>query len=141
MKQVVLFDGVCNLCNGFVDFILSVDRDQKFLFAPLQSDVGEKLLAQAAIPKEQTLNSVVLIQFKNGTWSALTKADAVAEILGQLPRPWRWGSAMRHLSPNILESSYAWVASKRYQFFGKRDFCRVPNHQELKRFLTQLSDI
>ena len=141
MKQVILFDGVCNLCNGFVDVLLRVDRDELFLLAPLQSDVGKKLLAQAGFAQGMNLDSVVLVQCQNETWSALAKADAVAEILRQLPRPWCWASTMRHLSPKVLESSYEWVASKRYQFFGKREACRMPKPQELKRFLTNTSDL
>jgi len=127
-RQVVFFDGVCLLCNGFVDFLLARDREQLFQFAPLQ---GEN--AKALLPAEfhTDLNTVVL-------WSqgqVFTRSDAVLMVLSQLGGIW-WFTRVGWAVPQFLRDLvYRLVASQRYSWFGKRETCRLPSPQERARFL------
>lgn len=129
MKQIVLFDGVCNLCNGAVQFIMKRD-DETFHFASLQSDIGQKLLRQYRLPP--SFNSIVLIR---GT-RAYVRSDAVLQIGRQLTEPYATCSTLAFFIPrSIRDVLYRFVARSRYQWFGKRDECRLPTPNERKRFL------
>jgi predicted DCC family thiol-disulfide oxidoreductase YuxK len=126
-QQVIFFDGVCNLCNGFVDFLLSRDESRRFLFASLQGET-----AQAKLPKQaESLKSVVL-------WTqgkAWEKSDAVLRILPQLGGPWRLISLFRFTPRFLRDWVYDRIAANRYRLFGRRESCRLPSPEEKARFL------
>lgn len=118
-RHIILFDGVCNLCNRSIDFILRRDKKEQFRFVALQSDEGKKLVRQFNIPAET--DSVLLI--KNDL--VFTESDAALEISKMLPFPWKWANVFRVLPLKFRNSIYHWIARNRYRWFGKRTSCRV----------------
>lgn len=129
IHQVILFDGVCNLCNGTVDFLLKWDRKKQFRFAALQSETGQSLLLKYKIPIKT--DSVILI--KSNT--IYTESDAAIEIAGMLPFPWKLGVLFRVIPKKMRDKIYRWIAKNRYRWFGKRESCRIPTTEEMKFFV------
>lgn len=127
---VLLFDGVCGLCNGVVDFLLRHDRSARIRFAALQSEAG-KCLMRACGYREDSLDSVVLVQ---GT-QCYTESAAVLAALGYLGLPWRLTAVFYAVPRSVRDGVYRWVARHRYGWFGRRETCRVPDASERARFL------
>lgn len=127
-KPLIFFDGICHLCNGFVDKVLQADHKQIFLFAPLQGETAAKLLS----PQErEDLESVILVEGGRKYKSSA----AVLRILVELGGVYRL-FALAYLIPAFIRDPfYLWVAKNRYAWFGKRDFCRLPEPQEKDRLL------
>lgn len=113
-KPIILFDGVCNLCNASVNFILKRDKRQQFQFVALQSEEGIELIEKHQIPKET--DSVVLIKNQN----VFTESDAGIEISRLLPSPWNWAVVFKIIPKKWRDSIYRWVAKNRYRWFGKQ---------------------
>ena len=129
-QPVVLFDGVCNLCNGAVNFIIDRDRQQQFCFASLQSEVGESLLEQHQLPPEY-LRSLVLVENNR----VYTKSTAALRIARRLDGAWPLCYVFIVLPPVIRDYLYNIVARNRYRWFGKSESCRYPTADERQRFL------
>ncbi|WP_254861478.1 thiol-disulfide oxidoreductase DCC family protein [Halovivax gelatinilyticus] len=127
---IVLFDGVCNLCNGFVQFIAPRDDDGQFYFASLQSDVGQELLAAHDLPTDE-LESVVLVEGDR----AWVKSAAVIEVSRRLGGVYRLLSPFRYLPRIVRDTVYDLVANNRYRLFGKKDRCEIPEGDVGARFL------
>jgi len=127
---VILFDGVCNLCNGFVQFVLTHDAQAHFQFASLQSAVGQELLATHGVTVAATPESVVLVEGGR----VFTHSEAVLRILRQLSG-WRWLYALRVLPRGLRDAAYRWVARHRYRWFGRQDACWLPTPDLQARFL------
>jgi len=128
-NPVILFDGVCNLCNGTVDFLLKRDSKKQFRYSALQSETGKALIQKYQIP-EQT-DSVILIKLNK----VYFESDAVIEISNLLPFPWRLGIIFQIIPKIIRDKIYRWIAKKRYQWFGKRKTCRIPTSEEKEFFM------
>ena len=128
---VILFDGVCNFCNGFANFILRRDRRGVFRLGTLQSPAGQALLKQASLPSD-FLDSVVVIEGDH----AYTKSAAALRIARDLPFPWYLANAFGVVPRIARDPIYTWIARNRYRWFGKRDTCRVPTKDEQSRFIT-----
>lgn len=122
---VVLFDGVCNLCSGFVQFLIPRDPEGKFHFASLQSDVGQALLAAHDLPTE-TLESVVLIDGGD----CYVKSAAVVRILAALGGIYTLCAPLGYVPPPIRDWAYEAVATNRYRLFGTKEHCRMPSRSE-----------
>ena len=128
-KNVLFFDGVCGLCNWFVDFVIRVDRQRKFKFAPLQGVTAEKHLSEVA----NRLDSVVV---RSESFSGyLTKSDAVIFIARQLGGFYQLAILGKLVPRAMRDYVYDWVADRRYQLFGKSDTCRLPTEEEKRWFL------
>jgi len=129
-SSVILFDGVCNLCNGFVTFVIARDPGGRFKFAPLQSAAAGRLLgtmsSRAAWP-----DSVVLVE--NGR--AWTRSAAALRIARGLAFPWPLAYAFVVVPRPIRDWIYTLVARRRYQWFGKRDVCMMPTPALAARFI------
>lgn len=127
---VILFDGVCNLCNGAVNWIMERDRKAHFRFASLQSDAAREMLATVnggnPLP-----DSIVLIDEAG----VHTQSDAALRIAAKLKWPWSWLSALRIVPRVLRDAMYNVVARHRYRWFGQSDTCRVPAPHERHRFL------
>lgn len=125
---IILFDGICNLCNGWVNFVIDRDRSRNFRFAALQSEVGGRLCENRAhdIP-----DSIVLIE--NDV--VHVKSDAVLRIARQLDGAWPLLALFRLVPRSVRDLVYDFVARHRYRWFGKRDTCRVPTPDLQSRFL------
>ena len=128
-SPIVLFDGVCNLCNTAVQFIIKNDPEELFLFSSLQSAYSKAFFLKYKIP-ETDLSSIVLI-LDNQIYR---KSEAVFEILTFLPK-YRWLSFLSFLPVSFTDFLYHIIAKNRYQWFGKKETCWVPSPHLSKRFL------
>lgn len=127
-ENVIFFDGVCGLCNGFVDFIISVDKRKEFRFSPLQSEFAQKNL-----PPEMTRNLDSVVFLKEG--KTYRKSQAVIKVLEGLGGIWSLAKMGKVLPESILNSAYDLVAQNRYKIFGKKETCRLPTPDERTRFI------
>lgn len=129
---VVLFDGVCNLCDASVRCIIDRDREGVFRFAPLDSEAGRAALGSAGVAKAGGLpDSVVLIDDAG----VHTRSEAVIRIARRLGLPWSL-AVLAYIFPRIVRDSvYAWVARNRYRWFGRQNACMVPSEEMRSRFL------
>lgn len=126
---VIFFDGVCGLCNRFVDFVIRRDSRGVFRLAPLQGETARERLAEADV---RDLKTVVLIDGER----TYRKSAAVLRVLGRLGGFWRGAAAVLWLVPRPLRDvGYSWIASNRYALFGKKESCRLPTPAERGRFL------
>ena len=127
---VVLFDGVCNLCNSAVLFIIKHDKNNIFRLASLQSETGQKLLTKFNLPVNE-LNSFILVE-NNKVYNRSTGALRVAKKLnGILPLLYSF-----IIIPKIFRDSiYDWIARNRYKWFGKKEECMIPTPELKARFL------
>lgn len=129
-KSVILFDGVCGLCNSSVNYIIDHDYKNIFMFVPLQSDTAKKLLEPHGI-SNTTLNSIILIE-KNKLYQ---KSDAVLRIVKHLKGISRMLLA-GYILPRFLRNIfYDYIAKRRYKWFGKYDACRMPTPAMKAKFL------
>ena len=134
-RTLLLYDGVCALCNGVVQFLMKRDRLDRFRYAPLQSGLGREVLARFDI--HTFPDGVMLVT------DALTprerlyqRSDAVAEALQLLGGYWRLaGRALRLLPRRLRDWGYGLVARFRYRFFGRYDTCPVPPPEQRSRLL------
>lgn len=127
---VILFDGVCNLCNGAVTWIIERDPRAVFVFGALQSDGARALLARHEALHDLP-DSIVLIDASG----VHTRSDAALRIAAQLGAPWSWLNVGRILPRGLRDAIYNWVARNRYRWFGKRDSCMLPTPDLAHRFL------
>lgn len=130
-KKIILFDGVCNLCNGFVQFIIKRDKEDVFRFASLQSDIGQKLLSERHIDGS-VIDSVVLIEPGVAYY---VKSDAALQVGAQITG-YRTISRVLYLIPSGLRNIiYDLIARYRYAWFGKKDACMIPTPDLRAKFL------
>ena len=130
MGAVVLFDGVCNFCNATINFVIEHDRAGHFKFAPLQSEVGERLMAENGIDRTET-DSVILVE----DGKAYTHSDAALRIAKRLDGIWSWAYAFRIVPRFIRDAAYRLFAKNRYRLFGRQDACMMPTPDIRARFL------
>mgnify|MGYP006161581567 FL=1 len=129
MNNIVLFDGVCNLCNRSVDFIIRNQKSHKLQFASLQSDVGKSIVNKSGL--DEIPDSVML--YVDG--KLLIRSDAVLAISTYLKRPYAYGIIFKYVPKILRDSVYNLIAKNRYRWFGKKETCRVPSADERERFL------
>jgi predicted DCC family thiol-disulfide oxidoreductase YuxK len=129
-KDIVLFDGVCNLCNHAVNFIIDRDPSRRFVFASLQSETGRQLLRQYNLD-EKYLNSLVLLQ-RGKVYVRSTAALRIARYLSGI---WPLSYVFILVPAFIRNFFYDIVARFRYRLFGKRSQCRIPTPELKARFL------
>lgn len=127
---MVLFDGVCNLCNASVDFILERDSKSIFRFASLQSEAGQELLRRFRLPTEEH-RSLVLVEGDR----FFTRSSAALLIARRLDGFWPLLYAFIVVPRFLRDAVYDLFARNRYRWFGRRDTCRVPTPEERGRFL------
>jgi predicted DCC family thiol-disulfide oxidoreductase YuxK len=125
-----LFDGVCNLCNGTVQFLLKHDREKKLRFASLQGSFGQSVLARYRQGKAAQ-DSFILLD--NG--NIYTHSTGALRVLMHLGGGWKILSLLRVFPPFIRDGVYRFIARNRYRWFGKRDSCMVPGEGVRERFL------
>ncbi len=128
-RAVLLFDGVCNLCNGFVQFVIQRDPAGRFQFAALQSDAARGLLRAAPQPLP---DSLVLVE--NGR--VFMRSTAALRVARGLRFPWPLAYAFVAVPRPLRDWVYGIVARHRYRWFGRRDVCMVPTPELRARFLS-----
>ena len=129
-SAILLFDGVCNLCNHFIQFIVKRDPQAQIHFASLQSESGQAILRKHQLPTEELL-SVVLVEGEN----VYTHSTAALRALKILGFPWSWLYIFIVLPEGLRNLVYDWIAANRYRWFGKRAHCMLPDEELSQRFL------
>lgn len=127
-KPIIFFDGVCNLCNGAINFIIDRDKNGSFKFAPLQSSIAEKYISQSVIK-----NTDSIIYWDSG--KLYSKSSAALKIARNLDGFWKVFYAFIIIPKFIRDYIYDIIAKNRYKWFGKRDSCRMPSQEIKNRFL------
>jgi len=127
---ILLFDGVCNLCDGFVQFVIKHDSDAKFRFAALQSEAGQALLSKKEMDTASISTVVLVIEDQ-----VYTHSDVALEVAHLLGGGWRLLTVFRFLPKGFRDRIYNWVAKNRYRWFGEKDACMIPTPELKERFL------
>lgn len=129
-KPIIIFDGICNLCNRSVQTVIKNDPGGKFMFASLQSQKGQQLLKKFNQPLND-FNSFILIQDDK----VYTKSTGALKVAKQLKGGW-WLLYIFIIVPKFIRDGvYAWIAKNRYKWFGKREECMVPTPALKERFI------
>jgi predicted DCC family thiol-disulfide oxidoreductase YuxK len=127
---IVLFDGVCNLCNASVQFLLRRDRERRFRFAALQSAAGRTLLERYGLPTD-SLSTIVVLEGGR----ARVQSAAALLLARRLPWPWPLLAVFTILPRPLRDALYAFVARHRYRWFGRTESCMLPTREVADRFL------
>ena len=130
-KQIILFDGVCNLCNRLVQWVIKRDKKDKFRFAPLESKIGQQLLQEHNLNSDE-MDSIVLIQPFSGHSTKSTAVLKIGRAFGGIYHL----LILFQLFPVFLRNPiYDWVAKNRYKWYGKQDRCMIPTAEVKTKFL------
>lgn len=130
VQHIILFDGVCNLCSGWVYFLLKRSAAEEFYFCAVQSETGQKLLSELGLPTDRFDTMVYL---KGG--KPLYKSNALLGVVGQLSWPWRIACICKYLPEGIRDWIYDRLAQNRYAIAGKRDSCYLAEKHQRYRFI------
>ena len=128
MKEIIVFDGYCNFCSRWVDFILKRDNKKRFLFAASQSEKGVELLQQRKIDESET---VLLITGEH----VYHRSTAAIRILSGLSGSWRLVMILLIIPHFFRDPVYSFIAAHRHRWWGTRNECRLPSADEQDRFL------
>lgn len=129
-KPIILFDGICNLCNNTVQFVMERDPEETFRFASLQSPAGQALLEAGGYDTD-SFDSFVLIDGE----TFYTKSSAALRVARELDSPWSWLATFRFVPSPLRDAVYSLVAKTRYDVFGRRDQCLLPTPERQRRFV------
>ena len=129
-RPVLLYDGVCNLCNGMVRFVIRWDRKKEIQFASLQSETGKSYLEELGLPTDDFDTLVYLKAGKH-----FIRSSAVLEVLKDMGGFWRLFYIFIIIPSCLRDQVYRIVAWLRYRVFGKRDTCKLPSPEIKERFL------
>lgn len=127
---IIVFDGVCALCNGWVRFLLRHDREQRYRFAAMQGEQGRALLSAHGLDPDDPM-SFLLIE----AGQAWTDTDAIARVLVGLGGVWRVAAILRWLPRALRDPLYRLIARNRYRLFGRYEHCLLPTPEQRARFL------
>ena len=136
-RTLVLYDGVCALCNRLVSFLLHHDRRDCFRFAPLQSDPARALLQKHGLNSSELDTVVLLAEFGHPTERALTRSGAVLYALHELGGTWRLSVILRLLPLFLRDRLYDYIARRRYRMFGRFDQCPFPQPEHRHKFMME----
>ena len=129
-KNIIIFDGLCNLCDYSIQFIIPRDTEGKFLFISGQSEKGRDLQIKHGV---QTIEDGTVILLKKQ--KVYIKSEAVVEIAKDLDAPWNKLYVLRYIPKPIRDYLYSFIAQKRYRWFGKKNACLIPDQSIRDRFL------
>lgn len=128
--SIILFDGVCNLCNGFVQFLIVRDPKRRYRYASLQSETGKALMESVGLSLEK-MDTVVLIE----GGKAYTLSDVPLRVARHMSGLWPLFAVFYILPKALRDAVYKWIARNRYKWFGKREACMVPTPELRSLFL------
>lgn len=134
-RHLLLYDGLCGLCDGFVRFVLARDRRRRFRFAAIQSGAGRRLLAARGEDPDRLDTVYVVVDHAAAAPRVLNRSAAVLFVLDQLGWPWRAATLLRRAPTPLLDRLYDRVAAHRYRVFGRRPACPAPDPEHRDRFL------
>jgi predicted DCC family thiol-disulfide oxidoreductase YuxK len=129
-ERVVLFDGVCRLCNGWAKFLIRHDQAHRFRLCSVQSAEGQAILAWFGLPTD-AFETMAYVEGE----TLFVRSDAVLRIIAQLPSAWRLLAVLRFLPRVLRDWCYDRIALNRYRLFGRYDSCLLPNADHRRRFL------
>jgi predicted DCC family thiol-disulfide oxidoreductase YuxK len=135
-QTLVLYDGVCGLCNQLVSFLLRHDRRDQFRFAPLQSELAQMLLRRYGLDPNDFDTVVVLADFGQPGERPLTRSQAALWAIGRLGGIWRVFVIAKAIPLSLREAIYKFIARRRYQVFGKYDECPLPKAEDRHKFFS-----
>jgi len=130
-KKIILFDGVCNLCNSAVQFIIERDKKDVFRFVALQSDLGQEICNHIGIDPKIT-DSIIL--YESGI-AYYYKSEAALKIASQLGGFYSFLGSFNFLPKKINDSIYDYIAKNRYKWYGKKEDCMIPTPELKAKFL------
>jgi len=130
-KLILLFDGVCNLCNHAVQFVIRHDRHDRFRLAALQSQIGQELIRERHINPSR-VDSIILI---DPGVAYYIESEAAWRIAWEFGGGWKLLGVFRWLPVRLRDALYRWIAGNRYKWFGKREACMLPTPEIRKKFL------
>lgn len=133
-SHLVLFDGVCGLCDASVQFLLRRDRRQRLIFAPLQGATAAEVLQRSGL-MEEAQSVVLVLDYATSAESVHVKSQAVLLALRELGGLWALLSGLRLVPRPMRDVVYDWVVRHRYRWFGRFDACKVPAPEVAGRFL------
>lgn len=128
--KIILFDGVCNLCNGAINFVIKKDKKNIFKFAPLQSEIGKTLLSQFKIDTSE-VDSIILVDGEK----YYAKSSAALRISKELSGAYPLLYGFIILPRFIRDLVYDYIAKNRYKWFGKKESCMIPTPELKEKFL------
>lgn len=132
---VIVFDGVCVLCNGWVRFLLRHDRRRRYRFAAMQGEAGRRLLAANGLDPDDPVSFLLIEHDRGATPRISTDTTAIRRVLAGLGGFWRVAHLAALLPAFMRDPLYRLVARNRYRLFGRHDACMVPGEEERERFL------
>lgn len=130
-RKLILFDGVCNLCNSSVQYVIKHDKNNVFLFAALQSDIGQQIIEAYKIDTNK-VDSILLYTPEKGVDY---KSTAALKIASQLGFPQNLMTAFFIIPPFIRNWAYDYIAKNRYKWYGKKESCWIPTPELKSKFL------
>ncbi len=130
-KKVILFDGVCNLCNNAITTVIKNDHKNVFVFAALQSKIGSKIVDELKIDTAK-IDSIILYE---PALAYYIKSEAAFKIMNAFGGPWKLVKIFSILPTKINDFFYDIVAKNRYKWFGKKDVCMIPTAELQAKFL------
>jgi predicted DCC family thiol-disulfide oxidoreductase YuxK len=134
-NPIVLYDGVCGLCNRLNQFLLKRDTHDLFLFASLQSGLAASLLKRHGADPRDLDTVYVVLDYDQPGERLLARSDAILHLVTQLDGVWKWARVGRLLPKVLRDGIYKAVARNRYRVFGKHDSCMLPDPKHRHKFL------
>jgi len=133
IKKIILFDGVCNLCSNAVQFIIKRDTNDSYRFAALQSEIGQKMVAERHIDAAQ-LDSIILIEPGVAYYTQSTAALKIGRSFGGF---WSVLAIFEWIPEKIRNRIYDYIAKNRYSWYGKKEACMIPTPELKSKFLEE----
>ena len=130
-NKIILFDGVCNLCNSSVQYVIKRDKGNVYRFAALQSEIGKKLVEERGIDTSQ-IDSIILIEPGVAYYTKSTAALKIAQSFGGV---WQLASVFEWIPEKIRDWVYDYIAKNRYKWYGRKDACMIPTPELKSKFL------
>jgi predicted DCC family thiol-disulfide oxidoreductase YuxK len=130
-KKIILFDGVCNLCNSSVQYVIKRDKSDIFRFAALQSELGQKIIKHIGIANKN-IDSIILYEPGKAYYY---KSSAAIEIAKDLGGVFTFGTVFRIIPTTIRNILYDYIAKNRYKWYGKQESCMIPTPELKAKFL------
>ncbi len=136
-KKIILFDGVCNLCNRSVQFIIKRDKYDAFRFATLQGEIGQQLINERNIDTSK-MDSIILIEPGVAYYTKSTAAIRIGQSFGGF---WKMAYVLNLIPRQLRDIVYDWVARNRYGWYGKKDACMIPTPALKTKFLDTINPL
>lgn len=128
--NLILFDGVCNLCSALVQFVIRHDREAKFRFAAIQSEIGRKIYQSHGLDPADLQTFVFIADGK-----VVLRSDAAIEVVSRFGGAWRIFAIFRLVPRVARDFVYSTIARNRYRWFGRKEVCMIPTPEIDERFL------